>query len=146
MVSNASEDLPEPDRPVNTTSLSRGISRSTFFRLCSRAPRMVIARLADPLLCWRFALMISSMWTVPDAQAWCGAPSEADFRNGRQWVPSERRKNAARFPVPRANHQRIVGERAAGLLKWQQVTRASLHETIKRPARGRPFRRYQRSG
>src|SRR3954451_23558156 len=39
MVSKASEDLPEPDTPVKTTSTSRGISRSTFLRLCSRAPR-----------------------------------------------------------------------------------------------------------
>src|SRR5271165_586134 len=44
MVSKASDDLPEPERPVNTTSLSRGMARSMFFRLCSRAPRMVIAR------------------------------------------------------------------------------------------------------
>src|SRR5690348_10627711 len=40
MVSNANEDFPEPDRPVITVSRSRGISTSTFFRLCSRAPRM----------------------------------------------------------------------------------------------------------
>src|ERR1700722_10413548 len=39
MVSKASEDLPEPDRPVMTVSESRGITTSTFFRLCSRAPR-----------------------------------------------------------------------------------------------------------
>src|SRR6185503_9937222 len=39
MVSKASDDLPLPDSPVNTISASRGISRSTFFRLCSRAPR-----------------------------------------------------------------------------------------------------------
>src|SRR5579872_5776408 len=39
MVSNAKEDLPDPDRPVITVRLSRGISRSIFFRLCSRAPR-----------------------------------------------------------------------------------------------------------
>src|SRR5262245_50178169 len=44
MVSKASEDLPEPDSPVNTTSLSRGMSRSMFLRLCSRAPRMEIMR------------------------------------------------------------------------------------------------------
>src|ERR1700722_13881110 len=44
MVSKASEDLPEPDRPVNTTSRSRGMSRSTFLRLCSRAPRIEITR------------------------------------------------------------------------------------------------------
>src|SRR3954447_4072265 len=38
MVSNASEDLPEPDRPVMTTSESRGSSTVTSLRLCSRAP------------------------------------------------------------------------------------------------------------
>src|SRR5882757_1464215 len=38
MVSNASEDLPEPDRPVITTSESRGSSTVTSLRLCSRAP------------------------------------------------------------------------------------------------------------
>src|SRR3954470_6676969 len=38
MVSKASEDLPEPERPVMTTSLSRGIETETFLRLCSRAP------------------------------------------------------------------------------------------------------------
>src|SRR6266542_5062484 len=42
MVSKASDDLPEPDSPVKTTSLSRGMDRVTFFRLCSRAPRIVI--------------------------------------------------------------------------------------------------------
>src|SRR5260370_24402585 len=44
MVSKAREDLPEPDRPVKTTSLSRGITRSIFLRLCSRAPRTTMAR------------------------------------------------------------------------------------------------------
>src|SRR3954468_2723006 len=38
MVSNASDDLPDPDRPVITTRLSRGSSTVTSFRLCSRAP------------------------------------------------------------------------------------------------------------
>src|SRR5262245_58728980 len=42
MVSNASDDLPEPERPVNTTILLRGISTSTFLRLCVRAPRTII--------------------------------------------------------------------------------------------------------
>src|SRR4051794_16256407 len=41
MVSNARLDLPDPDRPVNTTRLSRGMSRSTPRRLCSRAPRTI---------------------------------------------------------------------------------------------------------
>src|SRR5690606_10532053 len=40
MVSNASDDLPEPESPVKTMSRSRGRSRSTLRRLCSRAPEM----------------------------------------------------------------------------------------------------------
>src|SRR5688500_10721885 len=39
MVSKARDDLPEPDSPVKTISLSLGSSRLTFRRLCSRAPR-----------------------------------------------------------------------------------------------------------
>ena len=38
IVSNANEDLPDPDRPVITISLSRGRSMLTSFRLCSLAP------------------------------------------------------------------------------------------------------------
>src|SRR4051794_32561749 len=38
MVSNASEDLPDPLGPVNTTTLPRGKDTETFFRLCWRAP------------------------------------------------------------------------------------------------------------
>ena len=55
MVSNARLDLPEPDRPVMTTSLSRGIETSTLRRLCSRAPRMTIASEAmdrSPVVCF----------------------------------------------------------------------------------------------
>src|SRR4051812_11302766 len=46
MVSKASEDFPEPERPVTTTSLSRGISTSMFLRLCSRAPLTTILSIA----------------------------------------------------------------------------------------------------
>src|ERR1700681_2544403 len=42
MVSNARDDLPEPERPVITVSVLRGISRLMFFRLCWRAPRIDI--------------------------------------------------------------------------------------------------------
>ena len=38
-MSNARLDLPEPDSPVNTIIASRGRSRLTSLRLCSRAPR-----------------------------------------------------------------------------------------------------------
>src|SRR6266581_1126738 len=42
MVSNARDDLPEPLRPVMTTSLSRGIWSVRFLRLCSRAPPILM--------------------------------------------------------------------------------------------------------
>lgn len=37
-VSNAKDDFPEPESPVITISLSRGISMSMFLRLFTRAP------------------------------------------------------------------------------------------------------------
>src|SRR6266576_3803069 len=43
IVSNASDDFPEPDSPVNTTRAFRGSSTSMFLRLCSRAPRTMRA-------------------------------------------------------------------------------------------------------
>src|SRR3972149_2437012 len=42
MVSKASDDLPDPLTPVMTMSDRAGSVRSTFFRLCVRAPRTVI--------------------------------------------------------------------------------------------------------
>src|ERR687898_108324 len=38
MVSNASDDFPEPESPVTHTSAFRGMRTVTFFRLCSRPP------------------------------------------------------------------------------------------------------------
>src|SRR6516225_7478057 len=38
MVSKARLDFPEPERPVTTTRLSRGISSEMFLRLWTRAP------------------------------------------------------------------------------------------------------------
>src|SRR5215470_17384819 len=114
MVSKASEDFPEPDRPVNTTSLSRGISTSMFFRLCSRAPLMVIAR-EDDAFCWRLARSTSSISAFPSALP---APfllgRAAAFAGLRRQGTLERRKNGRHFPVPRANHQRLVCGLAAG--------------------------------
>src|ERR1700722_1135355 len=108
MVSKASEDLPEPDRPVNTTSLSRGISTSMFLRLCSRAPRIVIARVAGPA-CWRFALRTSSISAFPGALI---APRFGGHSD--PMISPEHRKNAIEFPVPAANHQRFVAKAVAG--------------------------------
>lgn len=43
MVSKASDDFPDPDSPVTTVSLSRGIVTLMLRRLCSRAPRTMSA-------------------------------------------------------------------------------------------------------
>src|SRR5207237_10005490 len=42
-VSLASEEFPEPDTTLKTTSLSRGMVRSMSLRLCSRAPLITIS-------------------------------------------------------------------------------------------------------
>src|SRR3569833_2540149 len=52
MVSNTSDDLPDPDTPVNTVIFRFGISRETFLRLFSRAPRISI----DPYALSDFAI------------------------------------------------------------------------------------------
>src|SRR5580700_4398432 len=39
MVSNAREDLPEPETPVTTVRVLWGMEKSMFFRLWTRAPR-----------------------------------------------------------------------------------------------------------
>jgi hypothetical protein len=54
MVSKARVDFPEPEMPVITTSLSRGISTSMHFRLCSHAPLMMILSIAMVSLCGRY--------------------------------------------------------------------------------------------
>src|ERR1700752_1094565 len=46
MVSKASEDLPDPLRPVITVRVFLGISTSIFLRLCWRAPRTEILVIA----------------------------------------------------------------------------------------------------
>src|SRR5580700_1470801 len=49
MVSKARLDLPDPERPVTTMSLSRGISTEMFLRLWTRTPwtAMVVRALWD---------------------------------------------------------------------------------------------------
>ncbi len=42
IVSKAREDFPDPDRPVITVSLSLGILRDIFFKLCAFAPLISI--------------------------------------------------------------------------------------------------------
>src|SRR5262245_14040385 len=90
MVSKASDDLPEPDSPVNTTSLSRGISTSMFLRLCSRAPRMAITRASGRLrLFLSNRSFIGLFWIVQilgKANSGLANLGEPPARGSRQWV------------------------------------------------------------
>src|SRR5918999_2390237 len=52
MVSKARLDLPDPERPVNTISASRGRSREMLRRLCSRAPRTTSRSVTVDIVCW----------------------------------------------------------------------------------------------
>jgi hypothetical protein len=65
------------------------------------------------------------MSAVPERACVFGRAIGTNFRIGRQWVHSERRKNVGEFPVPRENHQRFVAAGIAGLREWQQVASAS---------------------
>src|SRR3990172_1694612 len=57
MVSKASDDLPEPLRPVITTNRSLGITTSIFLRLCSLAPLMI-------MLCWSIDIILTQEYLL----------------------------------------------------------------------------------
>ena len=68
MVSNASVDLPEPERPVITTSLFFGMSRLIFFKLCSLAPRITNLSFISPIL-FVSLLACHDVLLLPQSQA-----------------------------------------------------------------------------
>src|SRR5271167_3776156 len=61
MVSNARLDLPEPDSPVTTMSLSRGISTEMFLRLCTRAPCTAMVVRAEAFDSFRLAVGLAAI-------------------------------------------------------------------------------------
>jgi hypothetical protein len=63
MVLNTSDDLPDPETPVNTVRRRFGISMLTFFRLFSRAPWTRIRSWVSAG-CWRFEAVASFMVIV----------------------------------------------------------------------------------
>ena len=66
MVSKASEDFPDPDKPVKTTRESRGRVMSTFRKLCSRAPRTI-----------RWSVTSTMLGAGSDSPAFCAARTTA---------------------------------------------------------------------
>src|SRR3954471_16021884 len=99
MVSNASEDFPEPDNPVNTTSRSRGISTSMFFKLCSRAPRIAITR-------------ASGRERFLSNRSFMGSAEAATRHHGQAGAgrDCERSKNDAGFPEDQPQQRRTAGD------------------------------------
>src|ERR1700694_1631750 len=133
MVSNASDDFPEPDSPVKTTSLSRGISTSMFLRLCSRAPRMVIARVLEPAVCWRFALITSSISAFPGALAAACVGARIFPKPG-----SDANGCARNIGRTRGDFQCCL-QAINGLLGLTVAAQGRINRACKRPAQGRPF-------
>src|SRR5437588_5714927 len=74
MVSKASDDLPDPDRPVKTMSRSRGSSMLTFLRLCSRAPRTISV---SDMRVWKLTGLAQLALQVVDLVAQAGGVLEA---------------------------------------------------------------------
>src|SRR5437660_12362444 len=114
MVSNARLDFPEPDKPVTTISLSRGISSDTFLRLCTRAPCTAIDVRA----------------TVPVV------PVEQRFlviRKSPCAVLSQELRNlcmtAAGRPGERRGPRRIIGQLRFGAVLQQQFNHCVLAES-----------------
>src|SRR3954447_13061072 len=89
MVPNASEDLPDPDTPVNTASALRGMATSMSRRLFSRAPR-TRTQLSGACGLVPFVLMGVQL-TYPSAKSTTSRPSRgrigpaaANARTSRQ--------------------------------------------------------------
>ena len=76
--------MPDPDSPVMTTRRSRGISRSMFLRLCSRAPRMTMRSLAMAMtihFCRRYRR------TQPRGPSWSSRAGQPVGRSGSRTGP-----------------------------------------------------------
>src|SRR5262245_10272014 len=111
MVSNARLDLPEPERPVTTMSLSRGISSEMFLRLCTRAPRTAMVVRTEVLGGVRLTgdlAAIRSFLEVEEGQPLhcdVALPGELHRRGGPADEPLvgqilARRRDAAHIQVP----------------------------------------------
>src|SRR5690606_34383661 len=101
--SNASDDFPDPDRPVITTSRLRGTSRTMFFRLWVRAPRTRIDSMRAK----------ANRLIYPVANAHLMLPQSPDSRVGADPATGLRASHAAPDPH-RPKGGRRGGSRAPG--------------------------------
>jgi hypothetical protein len=108
---------------------------------------MVIARVPEPAVCWRFALITSSISAFPGALMRFAFEARI-FRKNRGSDANGCAQNIGRTgldfqcPVQAINglldHPAFCSESRA---QWRQQATASLEPKQKRPARGRPFPR-----
>src|ERR1700690_2198524 len=81
MVSNASDDLPLPLRPVMTTSRARGMSSVRFLRLCSRGPPIRMNALLMPA---NFSIQLTGKLIRKSRQMQKTSRGGNDFK-GKTW-------------------------------------------------------------
>jgi hypothetical protein len=121
-MSKASVLLPEPDTPVTTVNLSRGMSTFRLFRLCSRALTMRMSLPAACLAASRRALATSAAAGLPravstDAQRGV-VVAQAPCRCGRSDAPSHPPACLRRTPAgPRRHRPRGRGRQSSRLLR-----------------------------
>src|SRR5207249_3318888 len=115
MVSKASEDLPEPESPVKTTSWSRGISRSTPLRLCSRAPRIAITRRS---LAWAAARGSGRRARDLSSRSFIGCALLA-FPRGRHRAGVDHRKKKKAYASPYSGARANLHRNHAVAARWR---------------------------
>src|SRR5215813_3424384 len=100
MVSKASDDFPEPLKPVITTSLSRGMESVRFLRLCSRAPPILMNSLLTHLKICNYTIFKCNKTTVPKQKE--PLRNRFFFRQNKSPLsglqPGKRGKTKALFP------------------------------------------------
>src|SRR5271157_1389702 len=110
MVSNASEDLPEPETPVTTVRVLCGISKSMLFRLWTRAPRTMMLSFdmgprRQPFRKVQSARYVAQNGSRTTAETfyykWLGDSAEADLPGEVQQRKDVHPQHTHEVPVPR---------------------------------------------
>src|SRR5579864_693634 len=109
MVSNTSDDLPEPETPVTTVRVLCGISKSTFLRLWTRAPRTMMLSfdigrtVLDPAALRHCGLPTTGFGSTAesfDYKWWNKAGSIALSRSAPPWAPGQNYLAGEGAPAP----------------------------------------------
>src|SRR5215510_14135438 len=96
MVSKASDDFPEPLKPVITTSLSRGMESVRFLRLCSRAPPILMNSLLTHLKICNYTIFKCNKTTVPKQKE----PLLFSTKQKPSFRPPTRKEGQNKSPLP----------------------------------------------